>query len=118
MLRKNLFFLLTFLLFGMSFFAQSQSNVAFEKTKGSWNMPIPSYVEIQDSKYRLRERVYDRQDSTWRFIAVTSYNVRAVAKGKLLEDLRLKMERLLFCSWGIISGCIQISPKHVLKKAI
>lgn len=85
MFRKLLFPAVSLILFAGSLFGQSHPNDIIEKSKSSWDLPIPGYIAIQDNKYRVRERVYDLTDSSWRFISDSCYAVKAVFAGKVIE---------------------------------
>jgi len=90
MLRKFLFPPVSIILFAGSLFGQSHPNDIIEKSKGSWDLPISRYIVIQDNKFRVRERVYDLTDSSWRFISDSCYDVKAVFAGVVIEHFEIE----------------------------
>ena len=100
MLRKFLFPTVSVILFAGSLFGQSHTNDIIEKSKGSWELPIPRYIEIEDNKYRVRQYSYNSTDSSWRFISDSCYDVKAVFAGEVIEQFEIEGSLAILTKFG------------------
>jgi hypothetical protein len=100
MRKKSFLFLISLSLLSEPLSAQSYLNDTIEKSKGTWIVPIPKYLEIQDNKYREREYVYNRSDSTWRFVSDSCYAVKAVFPGLVFAKLEIEGYLTIITKFG------------------
>jgi hypothetical protein len=87
------------IILSLSVFGQIDSTKLFESSKGKWPIPVPGYLEIYDNE-NLKHFTYDQFDSTLRIVTDSSYVVRAVHDGAVIEIIEVESEYTVLTKFG------------------
>ncbi len=80
-------------------FGQSNANSIIEKSKGTWLIPIPKYIKLEENKVK-RDGTYDKTDSSLFFITDSSYAVTAVFEGKVMGIFPIEDAYVVMTQYG------------------
>ncbi len=80
-------------------FAQIDSTIIFERSKGKWPLPIPKYLKIYDNE-NLKYFAANQFDSTLRIITDSSYQVKAVHDGTVTAIIEVEGEYTVLTKFG------------------